>query len=932
MPSQIVIRLDQDVARAHTPGLAEEVLETMFKGLLAHGGPARELVESYAMSAASCFLSASSDALHFTFEDWPGHSLSQHAVGHWIRMLAATDGPWQDVLARAGTTMVREPLWELFFQGSELPMVHFDGVLVAVRAAPIGFLCNSATPLHFDDLDPLQKRRVAEISRSRWCRCGVCAWLADTHDEARLRWHAERDRPPEPVEVRLASLRARSAEPDHWAPPVDVSAQEAAAYLCEVADTLADARQSKTSIPLLEQAISLEESAGEAPEALANTWGRLATALARIGQVDESLVAFERHKLLAGDRPPLSVRLSMGDLLLHFKRFQAVIEEMEQTRGLALEALTICRAATNEAHAAVCILESYALDRKRAENQDALISRIEAVAPLAIETATQRWDEDRLDLATFCLAVAQGLGGQWKRADQTFATRFEDNRNHRSAWPDLFQRWALLMWNRRSAAKSAVVFSQIVEMSAPLPVHKGIAWAYMALYDAVKPPHDLVWGFATAALDLLSAGAGLRRSLWAALLRCGPAGQVLGFAIQRDDPMGVAHAVARGASAQTRIMSMEARDYALRYGKQCAAEALGEAGSNGPVEQPSTGVIAGRRWHTSWHGEALHAVLHAESDAVVVQRTGELRCHRGESSTLLAMQWYLTPVDVRADGKLLALATDGALFVSEGDPSHLVYTPPEGERPLRAWWMAWGDQIAMITETDDATTIICRVLDLVGRCRARRAFSSEGVLMGAGPCRGGHHIMLADESAVHIWDPAGDVVSCRVVSWLLCRAVSAVAITHSAELLAWSSQDGVVLQQAGAPEPCARWSLPVLEPLLVNALRASSPADRVGRWRGVDLFAWHGCPTLLDEQPELVPGMATPPTALAFSPDGRILAAATCGVVWIRPVDASEAPVVLAAVGDGPVSLEWSTDGRSLLVSGGEWRQAVLLRVRTSAQ
>ena len=101
-------------------------------------------------------------------------------------------------------------------------------------------------------------------------------------------------------------------------------------------------------------------------------------------------------------------------------------------------------------------------------------------------------------------------------------------------------------------------------------------------------------------------------------------------------------------------------------------------------------------------------------------------------------------------------------------------------------------------------------------------------------------IVIRLESAVHIWDPAGDVVSCRVVSWLLCPAVSAVAITHSAELLAWSSQDGVVLQQAGTPEPCARWSLPVLEPLLVNALRASSPADRVGRWRGVAWTCSHG--------------------------------------------------------------------------------------------
>lgn len=579
--SVIRFALDPPLPPDARGGVGREVRNRVF-GCLSNvaSDVVKRIIDDFVADAVE--VSVDDEGLLFIVHGHAGKELSQRVVPHWIALMLSAPGVWHDPLRDHGSRVVTAPVWQLLHDGPGQVFLELEGAMVGIETHPMRLLCDVDHPVDFDGLDALKKRFVGERLRAGACRCTVCQWLADVHHDALQQWRG--DQPvPESAAARLERLLSRSDDPDIFEPPADASDADAAEWLVDVADRLASLRRSKESLPLLERAIRAEEAAGTDEVGLSNTWARLATAHARVGQLDAATLTFERHKALRGGLAYSGTALSMGDLFLHFKRFRFVVSEMGTLQGAELEPGVAHRAACSEVFAAAGILEQHALKRARVEDQDALVARIRGVGSQALRFAEGTWDESTMDQLTLTLAIAELADGQHDAADAIWQARFGDPQNGTRKWPELLQRWALVLWNLRSAPSAAIVFADLVKLSHATKVQRGIAFTYMCLNQARKPEYPNCFGFATSALDGLSAKAGLRASVWGRLVKRETPAVALGFAIHRDDLQGVEAALASGATAASPVGGLSARDYARRFGKAASAERLG---AEGVVEVP----------------------------------------------------------------------------------------------------------------------------------------------------------------------------------------------------------------------------------------------------------------------------------------------------------------------------------------------------------
>lgn len=219
----------------------------------------------------------------------------------------------------------------------------------------------------------------------------------------------------------------------------------------------------------------------------------------------------------------------------------------------------------------------------------------------------------------------------------------------------------------------------------------------------------------------------------------------------------------------------------------------------------------------------------------------------------------------------------------------------------------------LLSEYDEASKLMCRVFGADGACRLERHGALSSLIAGMGLTREG--VWFADEHHIVHWRfGAGQV------EWSEPHHCAAVGFEGSR--VAWADADAITIRGA---DGSVRQLRPSLDEALEQAMRGSRAEDRLTRWVGVDHFAWEGCPDKLVGAELVADGLEwRPPKRLAFSPDGRFLAAATRGVAWTFAL-ATDELTVLAALGDTAVYLDWSRDGTALLAQGGG--RAVLLPV-----
>lgn len=126
---------------------------------------------------------------------------------------------------------------------------------------------------------------------------------------------------------------------------------------------------------------------------------------------------------------------------------------------------------------------------------------------------------------------------------------------------------------------------------------------------------------------------------------------------------------------------------------------------------------------------------------------------------------------------------------------------------------------------------------------------------------------------------------------------------------------------AGALEPAGQsavwWTAPPLPgTYTLTVTRDGCPADTGTATLTV---------TPLDD-PGPAPGVQPSPTGVAFSPDGRLVAAAARGGVWLFRADGTFVDS-LKLQHQGPMSVAFSPDGQTLAVAGDQNERAVLVKV-----